>query len=487
MPSIIEEHLNYCLCHNHSFLRQSNRIFKAAEALKSTFCTTISHYLPRDIYNNSYYTTMTAPKTEHTTRAYSKHQPNWQRFQSDLVIPSSNVGGDKNAAPNVYQRQYSHVYHQRLAALGPRCWETMLPSDVVQVKRILELKEGEPSLVVGTLVRETTNTKEPTLHPDSECRKSDALYLEDESGRVVLEVPDMHSYCTGLVVGLRGTVQMDGVMLVEEVYAPAMSPPTRMETTPLDTQAVPHLLLVSGLLCGGSNVSSLPRDMLLSFLQGRFGVEKAALISQVVVAGGLVQADDKVSQADALRDLDGFLLQVSAAGIPVDVVPGQNDPTTANWPQRPLHSALLPRSSASSNLVRRTPNPYAAVHNDHVVMGADGRNVADLTRRFLKKEDNDDAWVPLYELEALQSSLKWSHICPTGPDSIPTVPHAESDPMCMTQAPSVYFCGNAHAFDTAISNGTRLVCVPEFATTGQAILVNLENLNVEILSFDAQI
>lgn len=435
---------------------------------------------------------MTAPKTDQAvsiaTRAFSKHQPNWQRFQSDLVLPSSHIGGDRNAAPNVYQRQYSHVYHQRLSALGPRCWKSMLPSDLTQVQRILELKEGEPSLVVGTLVRETTNSKEATLHPDSECRKSDVLYLEDESGRVALDVEEMHRYCTGVVVGLRGTVQIDGVMSVEQVYAPAVNPPTRMETT-LETSAAPHMLLVSGLLCGGANVSSLPREMLVSFLQGRFGVEKASLVSQVVVAGGLVLADDTVSKTDALRDLDGFLLQVSAAGIPVDVVPGQNDPTTANWPQRPLHSALLPRSSANSNLVRRTPNPYAAVHNEHVVVGADGRNVADLTRRLLKKEDieSDDSFVPVSELEALQRSLEWSHICPTGPDSIPTVPHAELDPMCISQSPSVYFCGNAKAFDTSFLQGTRLICVPEFATKGQAILVNLESLDVEILSFDAKV
>ena len=438
---------------------------------------------------------MTAPNSDQSTtpvatRAFSKHQPNWQRFQSDLLLPSSQVGGDKNAAPNVYQRQYSHVYHQRLAVLGPRCWENMLPCDLTQVQRILELKEGEPSLVVGTLVRETTNSKEPTLHLDSECRKSDALYLEDESGRVALNVKEMHSYCTGAIVGLRGTVQMDGVMSVEEVYAPAVHPPTRMETT-LEHTAAPHMLLVSGLYCGGANVSSLPRDLLISFLQGRFGVEKASLVSQVVVVGGLVLADDTVSKADALRDLDGFLLQVSAAGIPVDVIPGQNDPTTANWPQRPLHSALLPRSSANSNLVRRTPNPYAAVHNEYVVIGADGRNVADLTRRLLKKadspSDDDDSFAPVSELEALQRSLEWSHICPTGPDSIPTVPHAESDPMCILQTPSVYFSGNAKAFDTSIVQGTRLICVPEFATKGQTILVNLETLDVEILSFDAKV
>lgn len=431
---------------------------------------------------------MTAPKTDSVSvRAFSKHQPNWQRFQSNLVAPSSQIGGDKNAAPNVYQRQYSHVYHQRLAALGPRCWENMLPSDLVQVKRILELKEGEPSLVVGTLVRETANLKEATLHPDSECRKSDALYLEDESGRVALSVSDMHQYCTGPVVGLRGTVQVDGVMSVDEVYSPAFTPLTRMDVSLENNSVAPHMLLLSGLLCGGADVTSLPRDLLVSFLQGRFGVEKASLVSQVVVAGGLVLADDTVSKADALRDLDAFLLQISSAGIPVDVLPGQNDPTTANWPQRPLHSALLPRSTANSNLMRRTPNPYAATHNDHVVAGADGRNVADLTRRLLKKTEveSDESFVPLSELEALQQSLEWSHICPTGPDSIPTVPHAESDPMCILQTPSIYFCGNAKAFDTSIVNGTRLICVPEFATTGQAIMVNLETLGVEILRFDS--
>lgn len=509
-------------------------------------------------------------------RSYVKHEPKWQRFQTAMTDLPGNSGGklktegqkEQQAAPHPYQRQYAHVYHQRQSVLGPQCWKNPdLPpssstSAVQHVERILDLKDGVPCVAVGTLVCERgedgddKKDSQTLLHPDSECRSTDALYLEDESGRVALQCDKPYSYPMGIVVAVQGVVGADGVMQVETVYPPR---PELHEIKPSPDASTalpannnkgndsPCLLLISGLNCGDATVPSLPRDMLLSYLEGRLGESSsAARVGQVIVAGGLlaplkestaesslnaaeVAAAKKVQTSDrlaALQDVDGWILNVAAAGVPIDIVPGQHDPTTANWPQRPLHRSLLPQSNRyfssaghSGGLIHRTPNPFAAKLHGKDVVGTDGTNIADLKKRVLRdicnNGDNNDGGGggdddadskdgkkgvgPITELDSLRMTLQYSHLAPTGPDTIPTAPHSEMDPMVLSsdnndnnQLPDLYFCGNANTFATTLvgcnddsSNQCRLVCVPQFSTTGQAVLVHLASpdMKVEILRF----
>eukprot|EP00541_Cyclophora_tenuis_P005197 CAMPEP_0116576846 /NCGR_PEP_ID=MMETSP0397-20121206/20776_1 /TAXON_ID=216820 /ORGANISM="Cyclophora tenuis, Strain ECT3854" /LENGTH=79 /DNA_ID=CAMNT_0004105967 /DNA_START=54 /DNA_END=290 /DNA_ORIENTATION=+ len=79
----------------------------------------------------------------------------------------------------------------------------------------------------------------------------------------------------------------------------------------------------------------MTRDMLLAYLQGNL-TSSAARVCRVIVAGGSIFVND-VSYGT--KELDSFLAQICAAGIPVNLLPGEDDPTTANWPQRPIHSS----------------------------------------------------------------------------------------------------------------------------------------------------
>ena len=287
--------------------------------------------------------------------------------------------------------------------------------------------------------------------------------------------------------------------------------------------------------------------MLISYLQGLFHHGKAVAIAHVVIAGGLIASSSSSSPLSMIRhpnnaaavttstttngcrELDGFCWQLTqATGIPVSILPGKDDPTTANWPQRPLHKSLLPRSSSSS-LLSRSPNPYAATFSvtdgttaaantptsttRRYVLGTDGTNVADLRSKTM----GGGATAAISELQALQNTLAYQHVCPTGPDSVPTAPHAETDPMVILagaqqqQQPSVYFVGGCTRFatrlvtvQTAAATTTtgkataatpaavspppqlcRLVCVPKFIDTSTAVLVNLDTLAVELLRFEA--
>jgi DNA polymerase delta subunit 2 len=192
----------------------------------------------------------------------------------------------------------------------------------------------------------------------------------------------------------------------------------------------------------------------------------------------------------ALLELDVYLSELLGSGIPVDYVPGWHDPTNANWPQRPLHSCLLPRSAGYANLFCRGTNPYECVlgggddddggggggggggngGNGVRVLGSDGLNIADL-RRFLPTtarttaagqrgttiDDDDDTNPivvgPMSCIDALHRTLVYGHLAPTGPDSLPTFPSCDYDPFVLTCRPNVYFAGNCDAYETRLVNG----------------------------------
>jgi DNA polymerase II small subunit/DNA polymerase delta subunit B len=157
-------------------------------------------------------------------------------------------------------------------------------------------------------------------------------------------------------------------------------------------------------------------------------------------------------------------------------------------------------------VVHLAPNPYAAVLDRHsFVVGTDGTNVQDLVRQLGGPNSktprggadgsHDDVDAPgaaggATELEALRLVLSWSHLCPNGPDSVPTVPHAELDPMVLDRIPDLLFCGNADRFATSAVGSCRLVCIPRFSATGQAVLVRLrpngQPPSVELLRFEAE-
>lgn len=456
-------------------------------------------------------TVSTASQKARPVRSFASHTPKWQRFQNKQA-PTSSTSKKSETEKEVvpYQRQYSHVYSFRLATLKEGCWKN-LPSDenTKRVNRILELKEDELSNVVGTIVVESLNgnsednyygdeEEDKQLHPDVVCRSCDQLFLEDESGRVALKFDETqerfaYQYCTGVVVGVQGSVDDRGILHVKEIVAPSLPPP-KAAVSNNSTDEEPHLLLVSSLHCGDPGVSSLPRELLVSYLQGHFG--DGQKVARLIVAGS---GPGSVDAAMGLREFDLFGLEVTrTSGIPLDIMPSCSDPTTRNWPQRPLHSSLLPHtlkgnnSSDSKPMSRTTPNPYQAEIGGQLVLGTDGLNVRDLQKHILKPASDEGSPKKLTELEALEQTLKWAHLCPTGPNSpdIGMVP--SGDPMAMKQAANLYFCGNSNeGFATKLfqhneTSSTRLICLPKFSETGEAVLVNLKTLGVEVLRFAAE-
>uniref|UniRef100_A0A7S2XMV4 DNA polymerase alpha/delta/epsilon subunit B domain-containing protein n=1 Tax=Attheya septentrionalis TaxID=420275 RepID=A0A7S2XMV4_9STRA len=144
------------------------------------------------------------------------------------------------------------------------------------------------------------------------------------------------------------------------------------------------------------------------------------------------------------------------------------------------------------------------------MVGNDGAALQDVRQVLGGKQNEDEIMVPATELEALKATFSFSHTCPTSPDSLGAMPLVDgTDPYVLTERPHLYFAGNCTQFDTCTvtnnddddnnmdknmddnmddnmdntTNMTRLVCIPRFSQTGQAVLVHLQSLDCQVLEF----
>lgn len=141
-----------------------------------------------------------------------------------------------------------------------------------------------------------------------------------------------------------------------------------------------------------------------------------------------------------------------AATVPVDVMPGSDDPTNFTLPQQPLHQCLVPRSSRYSTL-RRVTNPYEAYIGHRLFLGASGQILDDLKKytavstafgATAGKEEgggSEAAGLPV-SLSLMEQLLRWRHMAPTAPDTLPCYPFCDIDPFVIRECPHVFFCGN---------------------------------------------
>ncbi|KAK6468454.1 DNA polymerase delta subunit 2-like [Huso huso] len=186
----------------------------------------------------------------------------------------------------------------------------------------------------------------------------------------------------------------------------------------------------------------------------------------------------QAGSVEAIRMLDEILVQL-AASVPVDLMPGEFDPTNYTLPQQPLHQCMFPLSSAYPTL-QLVSNPFQADIDGLRFLGTSGQNVSDIYK-YSGQEDY---------IEILESTLRLSHLTPTAPDTLGCYPFYQRDPFILEECPHVYFCGNAPAFQSkrvigADGQDVLLVAIPEFSSTQTACLVNLRNLECQPISFSA--
>lgn len=348
---------------------------------------------------------------------------------------------------------------------------------------------------------------------------------------------------TGIAVALRGKVDTsigvfnvnDSLFYGEAAAAAAVSLKNKSNggATEMDVDVDGNnnpmfLMLVSGIEAGASSDDShmLSSQMLMDFIAGRLGGEedrkKASQMVRVIFAGNNVTAASTDSQtirgdkaaaarqlAEATEPSKSFdlLLAQCVGSCYVDVMPGANDPANHLLPQQPLHPCLYPHCSRFNTLSLVT-NPCELRINGKLITGHSGQPVADIERQTMVKAsvdtsttdiDNkknnesmeiDENQGPVQSLSpptiaVLESTMRWGHLCPTAPDTLPCYPFTDKDPFIISEdrLPNLLFSGNATHFDTSVwsssGHNTRLVCIPSFKTTGEVVLVDLNSPTLE--------
>lgn len=323
----------------------------------------------------------------------------------------------------------------------------------------------------------------------------DGLFLDDDTGRLRVAEGDVlpaSKLTNGVVVAVlcRARATAPDVVDVEDVMflgdATPAAPPRPMMAD--DTKDAPtYVMLVSGLSLGQTNPAHI--GLLLDFVAGSVGDAAAASrIARVIIAGNSVATskDDETSanpDSDVanLAALDAFLARLAAL-LPVDLMVGAEDPAPYALPQAPVHACLLPAASAVPGLNRRG-NPIS------LEVASDDDTSTPITILGHAGQCVDDAWRYLAEddrLEVLASTLRWRHLAPTAPDTLVCHPNDGSDDVLgMEAAPHVLFAGNQPTFATREEAGTRLVCVPAFASTSSAVLVDMHTLEAHEVRFQS--
>lgn len=413
-----------------------------------------------------------------------------------------------------YMQQYSHIYCKRALALRPALERHLRSrqSSLRVVDRIIGLQIGERVGLVGTIFKEqklkpcvldeftndfiaSSGAGRGGVRENYFDAAADVLFIEDESGRCVLQQEHaqlVDQLVTGVVVGCFGVLGETGEFVVDEVFFPgdcypAKSPRVAAAAATTTTGAPKYLLLCSGVLAG--SVSSLSLELLSHYVGTRED------ICQVVIAGGVVappppikdtiltsvvvtsldaklasEAQDALAQA--VREADLWLAEL-ASTVRVDLVPGEGDPVSSALPQQPLHACLFPTASRLGTLHRGT-NPHSFALDGLSVVGHSGQPVRDAMRYV-----NPQTVQPL---DVLQSCvLQYRHLAPTAPDTLCAYPFHDRDPFVLEgpNTTDVAFAGDARQFATSWVQGTRFVCVPNFALTKQIVLVDLSSPTLE--------
>ncbi|CAK9148463.1 unnamed protein product [Ilex paraguariensis] len=331
-------------------------------------------------------------------------------------------------------QQYSQIYFARLHLMRTLLY-SLLPNwkPHLPVCTVLELEEGKECIIVGTLYKHMKlkpsildeyskeRSATPLVKPHNFMHPDDDLVLEDESGRVKLAgtvlIPSI--YVTGIVVAVQGKETVGGDFLVEDVLEAGLP---HQEEQPLESGEDKYVVFVSGLSVGSSSSNPLQFQLLVDHITGHLGDEMeqrvAAEIVQVVIAGNSVEvphgllngqnlaSKDQSRLSEPIKELDILLTQI-AASVPLDIMPGLNDPANFALPQQPLHRCLFPGSSAY-NTFRSCTNPHSFELDNIRFLGTSGQNIDDLE----KYSDAKD------KLDIMERTLRWRHIAPTAPNTL---------------------------------------------------------------------
>ncbi|GAX80094.1 hypothetical protein CEUSTIGMA_g7532.t1 [Chlamydomonas eustigma] len=322
------------------------------------------------------------------------------------------------------------------------------------------------------------------------CSDSDGLVLEDEGGRMSLKgtcLP-VHELVTGVVMAVRGQTEPGGDFIVSDICFMGLPPQSPLPSPPPEDK---YVALISGLGLGKPSADLLKVQLAVDFLTGHLGSNAeqvlASKIVRLVVAGGTVGSMEALATSGAysrlqaaslhpIKNMDMVLMEL-AAGLPVDLMPGAEDPTNIALPQQPLHRCLFP-AAAGYGSFNRVTNPHHFEVDGVSFLGTSGQNIDDLSK-YSRHSDR---------MSMMEACLTWRHLAPTAPDSLTCYPFHDRDPFILEHCPHVLFVGNQPEFKVSRVTGkegqeVRMISVPSFYRTPLMVLVNLRTLDCTPMRF----
>ncbi|EGC34635.1 hypothetical protein DICPUDRAFT_153145 [Dictyostelium purpureum] len=471
--------------------------FKTIERVETTYSYHKERFLESEFKLNGANTT-----TNHTSQSSQSSQSSSSSQQSNLVSQSQH---------NVLQ--YNTIYSSRLEKLRPVLMEQVESKfSNVPVQKILQMKPGDECVMIGTLYKEMElkpnilkqYAQDRAMLPLPDNRESfisekDKLFFEDDTGRVKLigEKGMVDSLVTGLNVAIRGRGLTDAEFEIQEVLFPGLPPQPHSRDLEKIKDDV-YICLVSGIGIGNPN-NIFQINLLKEFLTGSVGSESEQnefikKISRVVFVGNSIHKEEEpheafvryssrqetqakqAKQALPIKELDGYLSELCQS-IPVDIMPGPNDPTNVSLPQLPLNSCLFPFSIQNTNTTFAT-NPYESLVGGRVLLGTSGQNIENASR-YMKSES---------KMKIAENTLVWRHLAPTAPDTL-TCSALDQDPFVIEQCPHILFFGNQDHYESKLLKGpndevVRLIFIPKFSETNTIVCVNLKTLDTFPITFN---
>lgn len=362
--------------------------------------------------------------------------------------------------------QFNEIYKHRLIQLEPYILPTLPPP---QCKHINELIPDHDCSIIGVIYKELATRKDvlkeyTEIGLDSQVEElasseQDTIYVEDTTGRLLLEDIDPQTFPTGVIVGLFGHSEVAKFHVVS-IHHPDI-PPSR--PLPEITNPPNTILFVSDLSCDSKENSK----SLLQLAKDCVKYPLLVLLGNNFQEPQQTQSDDSYSFRKKLSSipnmpitkLNGFLnTSRNKSNGKTILMPGSNDPCTIRLPQLPYHRCLVNQEN-----VELVTNPASFTYQGVNFLCGSGESPVDVSKT-----------TNLSFHDAQKALLHWGHYAPTAPDHLPCVPLEQKDLMVIEEMPNVFVCGLADEFQVSQVKETIVVSVPSFIKTKSAVLFNME-------------
>ncbi|XP_072382591.1 uncharacterized protein PolD2 [Diabrotica undecimpunctata] len=419
-----------------------------------------------------------------------------------------NVSEKYAEQPEDYNRQYCSIYLARLNEMEiilknsiRHKWGDTYP--IIKLHKLTE-EDKDKCIVIGTIFKDQ-KLKPSILKELSEANQlvaetnpiinnnftddSDKLFIEDEVQRYEIDGVPLSDVVTGITIALLGSDAGKGKFIAEDYVFAGLREQIEKPLLQEDN----YVVFLSGLDLINCEKIMWNLELLTFWLSGMLNDESVVpKIARIIIAGNSVRIHSekrkptislisRVAETDesveAVKAFDNFLSQICGL-VEVDVMPGENDPSNQILPQKQMHHCMFPNSATYKSL-HLVPNPYACSLENINILGTSGQPV----QHVMWYSENNTP------IQALEKCLEWGHIAPTAPDTLGCYPYYKNDPFIIEKCPHVFFAGNQDEFSTKLIEGVqgqkvRLISIPKFCASHQAVLLNLKNLECTTKIFD---